>query len=202
MPAASAGLAPVAEATGATGAVDRLLPASASAPAGPSRTLDGTGQPPDIALGLHGNGPPGHRLLLGLRWLKLPVFAHPDPPRTDGPPALMPGGARALPRAYGVDADPRDLLLPRPRAASPAPGAVVLRPGAGSPARCRPVERYAAVEAGLRDRDPRVVVTGGPAEGDLVPRLAKQAGLPDTDVFDGGPPRSNCCPLSWPTPLP
>lgn len=165
-------------------------------PAGPSRAPStGPARPPDIAVGLHGNGPPSHRLLLVLRPLKPPPG-----PAQDRRPVLAPGGAQTLLRAYGIDADPGDLLLPRPRAASPAPGAVVLHPGAGSPARCRPVERYAAVAAGLRDRGLRVVVTGGPAEGDLVARLAKSAGLPDTDVSDGGLPRSNCCPLSWPTP--
>ncbi|MFE9111318.1 glycosyltransferase family 9 protein [Streptomyces collinus] len=193
VPAARPGLAPVAE---ATGAVDRLLPASALPGRAVPRTLDWTGPPPpDIAVGLHGNGPPSHRLLLVLRPLKPPPG-----PAQDRRPVLAPGGAQTLLRAYGIDADPGDLLLPRPRAASPAPGAVVLHPGAGSPARCRPVERYAAVAAGLRDRGLRVVVTGGPAEGDLVARLAKSAGLPDTDVSDGGLPRSNCCPLSWPTP--
>ncbi|MFF8935884.1 glycosyltransferase family 9 protein [Streptomyces paradoxus] len=186
--AAPAELAPVAQ---ATGAVDRLLPASAPGRAVP-RTLDWTGPPPDIAVDLHGNGPPSHRLLLALRPLKLLAFAHPDLPGIDGPPWYAEEHERdrwcRLLRAYGIDADPGDLLLPRPRTASPAPGAVVLHPGAGAPARCWPVERYAAVAAGLRDRGLRAVVTGGPAEGDLVARLAKQAGLPDTDVFAGGLP--------------
>lgn len=175
----------------ATGAVDRLLPASAPGRAVP-RTLDWTGPPPDVAVDLHGNGPPSHRLLLGLRPLKLLAFAHPDLPGTDGPPWFPEEHERErwcrLLRAYGIDADPGDLLLPRPRVASPAPGAVVLHPGAGAPARRWPVDRYAAVAACLRARGLRVVVTGGPAEGDLVARLAKQAGLPDTDVFGGGLP--------------
>ncbi|MEV0241150.1 glycosyltransferase family 9 protein [Streptomyces sp. NPDC050674] len=186
--AAPAELAPVAA---ATGAVDRLLPASAPGRAVP-RTLDWTGPPPDIAVDLHGNGPPSHRLLLGLRPLKLLAFAHPDLPEIDGPPWYAEEHERdrwcRLLRAYGIEADPGDLLLPRPRAASPAPGAAVLHPGAGSPARCWPVERYAAVAAGLRDRGLRVVATGGAAEGDLMARLAKRAGLPDTDVFGGGLP--------------
>ncbi|MFC8145345.1 glycosyltransferase family 9 protein [Streptomyces paradoxus] len=186
--AAPGELAPVAE---ATGAVDRLLPTSAPGRAVP-RTLDWTGPPPDIAVDLHGNGPPSHRLLLGLRPLKLLAFAHPDLPGIDGPPWYPKEHERdrwcRLLRAYGIDADPGDLLLPRPQTASPAPGAVVLHPGAGSPARCWPVERYTAVATELRGRSLRVVVTGGPAEGDLVARLAKQAGLPDTDVFAGGLP--------------
>jgi ADP-heptose:LPS heptosyltransferase len=63
-----------------------------------------------------------------------------------------------------------------------------MHPGAGSPARCWPVERFAAVAGVLRARGHRVVVTGGADEGDLVAGLAKRAGLPDTDVFGGGLP--------------
>ncbi|GAB2859764.1 glycosyltransferase family 9 protein [Streptomyces deserti] len=186
--AAPAELAPVAA---ASGAVDRLLPASAPARAVPE-ALDWTGPPPDIAVDLHGNGPPSHRLLMALRPLKLLAFAHPDTPEVDGPPWYAEEHERdrwcRLLQSYGIDADPADLRLPRPPTASPAPGAVVLHPGAGAPARCWPVERYAAVVTALRGRGLRVVVTGGPDEGDLVARLAKRAGLPDTDVFGGGLP--------------
>lgn len=186
--AAPAGLAPVAE---ATGAVDRLLPASAPSRAVP-RALDWTGPPPDVAVDLHGNGPPSHRLLQNLRPSRLLAFAHPGTPEIEGPPWHAGEHERdrwcRLLRWYGIDADPADLLLPRPHTASPAPGAVVLHPGAGAPARCWPVERYAAVATALRTRGRRVVVTGGADEGDLVARLAERAGLPDTDVFAGGPP--------------
>ncbi|CAL9383451.1 hypothetical protein SUDANB70_01112 [Streptomyces sp. enrichment culture] len=186
--AAPSALAPVAE---ATGAVDRLLPASAPGRAVPS-ALDWTGTPPDIAVDLHGNGPPSHLLLARLRPRRLLAFAHPGTPEVDGPPWYAEEHERdrwcRLLRWYGIDADPADLLLPRPAAASPAPGAVVLHPGAGAPARCWPVERYAAVADALRARGLRVVVTGGADEGDLVARLAKQAGLPDTDVLAGGVP--------------
>ncbi|WP_345622652.1 glycosyltransferase family 9 protein [Streptomyces ziwulingensis] len=181
-------LAPVAA---ATGAVDRLLPA-----AGPGRTvpraLHWTGPPPEVAVDLHGNGPSSHRLLAGVRPRRLLAFAHPDLPRGDGPPWYAEEHERdrwcRLLTAYGIAADPTDLLLPRPRAASPAPGAVVLHPGAGAPSRCWPVERYAALARRLRERGLRVVVTGGGAEGGLVTRLAALAGLPGTDVFGGGLP--------------
>ncbi|MGW5901235.1 glycosyltransferase family 9 protein [Streptomyces althioticus] len=186
--AAPADLAPVAE---ATGAVDRLLPASAPGRAVP-RTLDWTGPPPDVAVDLHGNGPPSHRLLQDLRPARLFAFAHPETPDIEGPPWYRDEHERArwcrLLDFYGVDADPADLRLPRPHAPSPAAGAVVLHPGAGAPARCWPVERYAAVADALRTRGLRVVVTGGADESDLVARLAKEARLPDTDVFSGGLP--------------
>ncbi|MFH9013324.1 glycosyltransferase family 9 protein [Streptomyces sp. NPDC017943] len=186
--AAPAGLAPVAR---ATGAVDRLLPASAPGREVPA-SLDWSGPPPDIAVDLHGNGPLSHRLLTHLHPAKLLAFAHPDTPEIDGPPWYAEEHERdrwcRLLRWYGVDADPGDLRLPPPRTASPAPGAALLHPGAGSPARCWPVERYAAVAAGLRAGGLRVVVTGGADEGDLVARLAKEADLADTDVFGGGLP--------------
>ncbi|MEU3442266.1 glycosyltransferase family 9 protein [Streptomyces griseoincarnatus] len=186
--AAPAGLAPVAE---ATGAVDRLLPASAPG-RGVPRTLGWTGPPPDVAVDLHGNGPPSHRLLQALRPARLFAFAHPDTPDIEGPAWYRDEHERdrwcRLLDFHGVDADPADLRLPRPDAPSPAPGAVVLHPGAGAPARRWPVERYAAVASALRGRGLRVVATGGAGEDDLVARLAKEARLPDTDVFSGGLP--------------
>ncbi|MET9390568.1 glycosyltransferase family 9 protein [Streptomyces sp. NPDC006624] len=174
-----------------TGAVDRLLPAAAPGREVP-RSLDWTEPPPDVAVDLHGNGPPSHRLLQALRPRQLLAFAHPETPEVDGPPWYAREHERdrwcRLLRSYGIDADPHDVYLPRPQTASPAPGAAVLHPGAGSPARCWPVERHAAVATELRARGMRVVVTGGAGEGDLVARLAKEAGLDDADVFGGGLP--------------
>ncbi|MFF1271934.1 glycosyltransferase family 9 protein [Streptomyces marokkonensis] len=186
--AAPAGLAPVAA---ATGAVDRLLPASAPARAVP-RALAWTGPPPDVAVDLHGNGPPSHRLLQSLRPPRLLAFAHPGTPEIEGPPWYAEEHERdrwcRLLRWYGVDADPADLLLSRPRTPSSAPGAVVLHPGAGAGARRWPAERYAAVATALRERGRRVVVTGGADEEDLVARVAGLAGLPGADVLAGGLP--------------
>ncbi|MER7715061.1 glycosyltransferase family 9 protein, partial [Streptomyces werraensis] len=156
------------------------------------RTLDWSGPPPDVAVDLHGNGPPSHRLLQALRPARLFAFAHPGTPEIEGPPWHRDEHERdrwcRLLAFYDVDADPADLRLPRPHTPSPAPGAVVLHPGAGAPARCWPVERYAAVASALRGRGLRVVATGGAGEDDLVARLAKEARLPDTDVFSGGLP--------------
>ncbi|MER5715632.1 glycosyltransferase family 9 protein [Streptomyces sp. NPDC002132] len=181
-------LAPVAA---ATGAVDRLLTASAPGRAVPRR-LDWTGPPPDVAVDLHGNGPPSHRLLQSLHPHRLLAFAHPDTPEIDGPPWYAEEHERdrwcRFLEAYGIRADASDLRLPRPADPSPAPGAIVLHPGAGAPSRCWPVDRYATVATALRERGHRVVVTGGPDEEDLVARLAKEARLPDTDVFGGGLP--------------
>ncbi|MFB7598773.1 glycosyltransferase family 9 protein [Streptomyces sp. NPDC056160] len=175
----------------ATGAVDRLLPACAPGRAVPP-ALDWTGPPPDLAVDLHGNGPPSHRLLAALGPGRLFAFAHPRTPGIEGPPWYADEHERdrwcRLLRWYGVAADPADLRLPRPAGPSPAPGALVVHPGAGSPARQWPLDRFARVAEAVRARGHRVVVTGGPDEGDLVATLAKRARLPDTDVFGGGLP--------------
>ncbi|MCM3263454.1 glycosyltransferase family 9 protein [Streptomyces thermoviolaceus] len=179
------------EAAAATGAVDRLLPAAAPGRAVP-RTLHWTGPPPDVAVDLHGNGPPSHRLLAALHPRRLFAFAHPGTPGIAGPPWYADEHERdrwcRLLRWYGLHADPADLRLPRPAGPGPAPGAVVVHPGAGSPARRWPVERFAVVAEELRARGHRVVVTGGADEDGLVADLAQRARLPDTDVFGGGLP--------------
>ncbi len=181
----------LAPAAAAMGAADRLLPASAPGRAVPRR-LDWTGPPPDVAVDLHGNGPPSHRLLQSLRPGRLLAFAHPDTPGIGGPLWYAEEHERdrwcRFLQAYGIPADATDLRLPRPADPSPAPGAIVLHPGAGAPSRCWPVDRYATVATALRERGHRVVVTGGADEEDLVARLAKEARLPDTDVFGGGLP--------------
>ncbi|MFG2022217.1 glycosyltransferase family 9 protein [Streptomyces sp. NPDC048825] len=186
--AAPSELAPV---TATTGAVDRLLPAAAPGRAVPT-TLHWTGPPPDVAVDLHGKGLPSHRLLQSLHPRRLLAFAHPGTPEIDGPPWYAEEHERdrwcRFLEAYGIPADPTDLRLPRPPGPSPAPAAIVLHPGAGAPSRCWPLDRYATVATALRERGHRVVITGGADEGDLVARLAKEARLPDTDVFGGGLP--------------
>ncbi|MGP4051647.1 glycosyltransferase family 9 protein [Streptomyces sp. 2A115] len=181
----------LAEAAEATGAVDTLLPASAPGRAVP-HTLDWSGPPPDIAVDLHGNGPPSHRLLLGLSPRRLLAFAHPETPEVEGPVWREEEHERArwcrLLTAYGIPADPYDLLLDRPPTPSPAPGAIVVHPGAGAPSRCWPVERYAAVAAELRSGEHRVVVTGGADEHEPTAHVAKLAGLSDEDVLGDGLP--------------
>ena len=181
--AAPAELAPLAE---ASGAVDRLLPAVAPGRAVPT-ALDWTGPPPDLAVDLHGKGPESLRPLQALRPRRVLAFAAPD-----GPPWYAEEHERdrwcRLLTSYGIPADPADLRLPPPAGPSPAPGAVVLHPGAGAPSRCWPVGRYAAVAAGLRARGRRVVVTGGPGEEALVTARAGHADVPAEDVLAGGLP--------------
>ncbi|MDN3296054.1 glycosyltransferase family 9 protein [Streptomyces ficellus] len=172
----------------ASGAVDRVLGASAPGRAVPVR-LDWEGPPPDVAVDLHGNGPSSHRLLQRVRPGRLLAFAHPGTPEIAGPEWRADEHERArwcrLLEWYGIPADPGDLRLPVPDAASPAPGAVVVHPGADSGARRWPAERYAAVVRGLRRRGHRVVLTGGPGEDELLDQVREGA---DVEVFAGGLP--------------
>lgn len=173
-----------------SGAVDTVLPASAPGRAVP-RGLNWAGPPPGIAVDLHGNGPPSHRLLARLHPRRLMAFAHPQTPTVRGPQWSAEEHERdrwcRLLAAYGIAADPLDLRLHRPLGPSPAPGAVVVHPGAGSPARRWPPERYATVVSALRAQGRRVVLTGGPDE-EEPGAVARAAGVPDTDVLSGGLP--------------
>ena len=80
---------------------------------------------------------------------------------------------------YGVPADPGDLALDRPPVAGPAPGAVVVHPGAAAGSRRWPVDRFAAVAAALRADGHRVVVTAGPSERDLAAAVGAEVVGPD-----------------------
>lgn len=168
-----------------SGAVDRLLPAAAPGRAVPHR-LTWHGPPPAVAVDLHGNGPPSHHLLAALRPERLLAFAHPRTPEVDGPDWWADEHERdrwcRLLREYGVPADPHDVRLPRPAVPSPAPGAVVVHPGAGSPARRWPLGRYAAVVRALVADGRRVVATGGPDEQPLLEILARATRLPAVDL--------------------
>ncbi len=179
------------EAALATGAVDDILPAHAPGRAVPA--LDGwTGPPPDIAVDLHGNGPESRDALAALAPRRLLAHAQPDP-ALPAPPVWRPDQHERerwcdFLAAYGIPADPADLRLPPPDTPSPAPGAVVVHPGAEAASRRWPAERFADLVRRLRTAGHRVVVTGGPAEDALVLEVAARAGLPERDVLRGGLP--------------
>lgn len=175
----------LAEAVRAIGAVDRLLPAHAPGRGVPA-ALPWTGPPPDLAVDLHGCGPPSRLLLAGLRPRRMFVFA---PPGAPGPRWRADEHERdrwcRLLRWYGLHADPGDLALPAPAEASPAPGAVVLHPGADAAARRWPAERFAAVGRALAADGHRVVIVAGRGEGPLARRVAEYAGLGPGAVAGG-----------------
>ncbi|MFJ4775694.1 glycosyltransferase family 9 protein [Streptomyces sp. NPDC088762] len=172
----------------ATGLVDRLLPVGAPGRAVPAG-LGWAGPAPDVAVDLHGNGPPSHLLLQRLRPGRLLAFRHSGTPDIAGPHWRPDEHERdrwcRLLRWYGIEADPTDLAIPRPACPSPAPGAVVVHPGADSGARRWPAQRFAAVARALDRAGHRVVVTAGVGEGRLGRRVAAEAGLPAEAVLGG-----------------
>ncbi|NJQ00325.1 glycosyltransferase family 9 protein [Streptomyces zingiberis] len=193
----------LAEAACATGTVDRLLPVSAPGGAAPAR-LDWTGPPPDLAVDLHapgpggardghrhpsavdGEGPGGRAALRALRPRRLLGYARPGFP---GPDWQHDEHERVrwcrLLEWYDIPADPADLCIPRPGRPSPAPGAVVLHPGAETAAHRWPADRYAAVARELLRAGHRVAVTAGAGEGEVAHAVAERAGLPAPAVFGG-----------------
>lgn len=185
--AAPAGLAPLAL---LTGAVDEVCPAPGPGQPGHLRPPQWSGPPPDLAVNLHGRGPRSHRALFRLRPHRLLAFAHSSFPQVGGPAwdPTEPERERwcRLLRHHGIPADPADLDLPHPPGQrSPAPGAVVVHPGAAYPSRRWPAGRFAAVAAALREAGHWVVVTGGPAERELAVAVATRAGLGPGDVLAG-----------------
>ncbi|MFQ6855344.1 glycosyltransferase family 9 protein [Streptomyces sp. 35M1] len=185
--------APLRDAALATGAVDGVLPAQAPGRGVP--TLVGwRGDPPDVAVDLHGNGPESLAALSALGPARILAYASPP---TSGTPTAPPTWRREdhererwcrLLEAYGIEADPTDVRLPPPASPSPAPGAVVVHPGAEAAARRWPVRHYATVVRRLLAAGCRVVVTGGPGEEGLVAELARAAGIGRRDVMSGGLP--------------
>ncbi len=185
--AAPAGLAPVAE---ATGAVDRLLPASAPGRAVPAHST-GPGrpgrrrrparqrpaQPPPAAI-------PAPRAAVRLR--------APGHPGIEGPPWYRDEHEQdrwcRLLSFYGLDADPADLRLPRPHTPRPPPAR-----SSCTPARERP--RAAGPSSGTRPSPPPCGRAGCGSSSPAArtsrtswPGSPKEARLPDTDVFSGGLP--------------
>jgi ADP-heptose:LPS heptosyltransferase len=181
-----------------TGAVDEVLPAEGLA-APPVLRLPGP--PPELAVNLHGRGPESTWSLAALHPRRLWAFAGPGagPGRGGGPvpgggpgPGGPGGSGPAWPEGvheverwcrlldfHGVPADPADLHLDPPGEPSPAPGAVVVHPGAASGSRCWPVDRYAAVAAALRADGHRVIVTAGPGERELAGAVGGELLSPD-----------------------
>ncbi|MDJ1132832.1 glycosyltransferase family 9 protein [Streptomyces iconiensis] len=183
--AAPAALAPVVR---LTGAVDTLLPAEAQDRGVPAR-LPWEGTPPDLAVDLHGSSAESHRPLLALRPGRTLGFADPETPEVAGPPWYAEEHERdrwcRLLEAYGIHADAGDLLLERPSTPSPAPGAVVVHPGAGAPSRRWPPDRYVAVTRALLRAGHRVAVTADPGEARLAREIAEAAGVAPEDDFGG-----------------
>ncbi|MFF1795588.1 glycosyltransferase family 9 protein [Kitasatospora sp. NPDC058263] len=175
----------LAPAVAVTGCVDRLLATDA-----PGRQVPGElrwdGPAPALAVDLHGCGEESLRPLRAVRPGRLIGYAAAEP---DGATWRADEHERdrwcRLLRCHGIAADPGDLLIRRPVARSPAPGAVVVHPGADAGARRWPAARFAAVARELRRTGRPVVVTAGAGEAGLAHEVAALAGLPPGSVLGG-----------------
>jgi ADP-heptose:LPS heptosyltransferase len=162
--------------------VDRVLPKRALSP------VEWRGPPPDVAVNLHGSGPQSHRLLQALAPRRLVAYAC-AAAGVRGPDWRS--GEHEVRRwcrvvdAAGWPADPADLHLPPPDLASPAPGAVVVHPGAARASRRWPAERFAAVADWAREQGHDVVVTGSADEVGLARDVADSSGLRPGAVLAG-----------------
>jgi ADP-heptose:LPS heptosyltransferase len=175
--AAPGALAPVVD---LIGGVEHLWPVNGLS--WPDRAFDR----PDVAVNLHGSGPQSNRALDEL------APAHRIGHRGhgwSGPPWVEEQHERdrwcRMLAWHGVPADPDDLrLLPAP-VPSPAPGAVIVNPGASHGSRQWPVARFAAVARALAEDGHRVVCTGTAEERPRALRVATAAGLPADAVLAG-----------------
>jgi ADP-heptose:LPS heptosyltransferase len=142
---------------------------------------------PALAVDLHGRGPQSHRLLSALKPGRLVGFGCPEA-GVDGP-LWRPGEhererwCRLVRETWPVTADADDVRLSAP-GGSPAPGCVVVHPGAASGSRRWPVSRWSEV-ARMLSAHARVVVTGGREECRLASTVARRAGMSTGDVLVG-----------------
>jgi len=142
------------------------------------RGLDGRLPPADLAVNLHGRGPQSHRLLAATGG-RLVAFGNADAGH-DGPvwrddEHERERWCRLVRESFDVDADPDDMALRAP--SSPAPGAVVVHPGAAAPGRRWPAERFAAVVAWAARQGHPVVITGDASEHALAQQVAELSGV-------------------------
>jgi ADP-heptose:LPS heptosyltransferase len=141
------------------------------------RPLAWDGKPPELAVNLHGRGPQSHRLLAALAPARTLAYACPEAGFALGP-AWPPDVHEVdrwcdLVRSAGGPCGPQDLRLPPPQGVGPMQGRyAVLHPGASSPARRWPAERWAAVASALFRRGMGVVLTGSRAESPLCAAIA------------------------------
>lgn len=170
-----------------TGTVDRALLAHGLAPLAWHEE-----QAPDVAVNLHGRGPSSHAVLRALSPRLTFAFACEGAPECEDGPSFredeheVARWCRML-EEHGVPADPGELDVAAPSGAAPpaACGATLLHPGAASPARMWPVERWCALALALRGAGHRIAITGGPDEVGLAERIARAAGLGERAVLAG-----------------
>jgi ADP-heptose:LPS heptosyltransferase len=165
------------------GVADAMLPAQGLV------DLAWAGEPPDLAVNLHGRGPQSHRLLQALDPRRLVAYgcdaAGHVGPTWDPDEHERRRWCRLVEETLQVTADDTDLRLPVPAGPAAVPGAVVVHPGAAYPSRRWPPDRFADVARALVAEGYDVVLTGGPDEIALAERVARGAGLRRSVVLAG-----------------
>ena len=140
---------------------------------------------PEIGINLHGRGPQSHRLLETSRPRKLWGFRNAAAGHLDGPDWIEDEHEVTrwcrLVRHYGGPALESDLGLAVPDLDVPR-GVTIIHPGAKSPTRRWPPDRFAAVARRLRADGHRVLVTASPDERSRAVRVAEGAGLDESAV--------------------
>ncbi|WNG90123.1 glycosyltransferase family 9 protein [Mycobacterium sp. ITM-2016-00317] len=164
-----------------TGAVDEVVDTPALGP------VRGVAERPDLAVNLHGRGPESIAALLALRPRMLFTHRHDDFPQTAGPQWQadkheVDRWCQMLHWA-GIVCRADDLHIERPPGYPDHSDTVVIHPGAGAPARQWPVQRFAEVAAALAGQGVPVVITGSPAEAELVKEVRSAAGLPESAIW-------------------
>jgi ADP-heptose:LPS heptosyltransferase len=167
-----------------TGAIDSVLGVLELAPV----PWPG-GDPPAIAVDLHGSGPASHRLVTALGAGQTMMYASTDAPDVTGPrwdedEHEVRRWCRLV-QWWGIPADPTALGLARPAGQPIEPGAVLLHPGAASGSRRWPAQRFAAVARTLAAAGYRVLITGSASEKALGLQVAALAGLTADSVVAG-----------------
>jgi ADP-heptose:LPS heptosyltransferase len=168
------------------GLADEVVPTAALGPL--ERRLDR----PAVAVNLHGCGPESHRVLAALRPQQMIAYRHPALPTTSGSPRWQEDEhevarwCRLLVES-GIPADPSRLEITAPARPVPAlaVGATVVHPGASSPARRWPPDRWAAVARAERAAGRSVVDPGAPCEVGHAEAVAAGARLPPSAVLAG-----------------
>jgi ADP-heptose:LPS heptosyltransferase len=162
---------------------DELLPTEGLGP------LAWSGEAPDVAVDLHGNGPASKDALVPLRPRRLVAFAGPDGdglvhegPVWDPDEHEVRRWCRLVESGFDVAAEPADLRLAVPERRPRVPGAVVVHAGAAFPSRRWPEDRFAAVARAVAEEGYPVLLTGSGAEAAAVERVRELAGLPPSAV--------------------
>jgi ADP-heptose:LPS heptosyltransferase len=176
--AAPAWLTPI---VGLIGCVDALLPTP-----GLDRPLSLGAQRPQAAINMHGAGPRSTTLLEALRPAqRLGHAGHGwRGPRWVDEQNERDRWCRML-DWYGIRTNPADFRLRPPPVDSPAPGAVIIHPGAAYESKRWPAERFARVAQTFAGK---VVITGSAGERPLAERVARLAGLDESAVLAGRTP--------------